>query len=787
AVDVPQYLKSADRAFVFDIENAASNANLIAYMGSYGAKAFAVTPVRYINSDDVLFSLTINTGIRDITVKAALVKVETENGVFYNLQYSVPFIYEMSAADIDKEAKEQILKAVFENLEITGKLKSEGLDLSKSENILSISRLPGDKTLTTIDAVAQRIAESSSLDGQARKVESKTEKKGLYNEKLTVASMLKTSGDSGIGEITSLQNYAETVLKPARVNGFTMYDLFSADDPLAANYLLLDWMSVPEAQGMITADDLAADISEKETVNKEQTAKRKNLAAMKVYGKLSARQRSDVEAYYLANYSWLDSFAEAEIEKYHIDIDKNTFVKIMALQQMLFERQLKQTLSKMAGMDISMYIKGINAENAEAIISKWIAAGITSFTIETDFVDGAVLDKIAETAAKSGFFINVAVKSPNMTPQSVKTVADRGYTPIIAFQDLGVYGNISGYKAEINDKTLEKTSLTLGELLKSSAQSGAVSVDYPIGLLWGEVVSESSENYRVPAKGSKRFGGINLGLFKVGQQTFEESYTGSYVNAVETGLSMDIDKAAFDINDLRNVEINGQSLPAVYAAALVGSLAKQNRLSEIKDFEKAVISLINELGSRENLKAARQYLDNLLSAYASSEGKQREINAAKIAGFMQGLSENIIINGRSGKFTSKTIARVFANLMAEASLFKAGYYPSAYAQDLPAEMLFSKVEDILSKYTFTAASAEIEPILLNLSIPFQKMGFTSDIFNAGEITQSKDRSEKASKAYTALTGYMLDIFIDKVTTKEQIRKSTKLSSVEAIKHIMSAA
>ncbi|MDR2426361.1 MAG: hypothetical protein LBD46_04175 [Endomicrobium sp.] len=787
AVDVaPQYLKDEDRVFIFDIENAASNAALIAYMGSYGTKAFSIMPVEYINSDNVLFDFQINTGARDIVVKAALVKVKTENGIFYNLQYSLPFIYEMPSDKINKEAKEQLLKGIFENLEIMQKLKAEGLDLSKSKNLLFVNRLPDNRTLTTVNAAAQRIAESTGLDSEMRKVESKSEKKGIYNEKLHVSAMLRSSGDSGIGEITLLQNYAETVLKPAGVNGFTMNDIFSVDNPLAANYLLLDWMSVPEAQGIITAEDLAVDISERDTINKERTAKRKNLVAMKVYTKLSAEQRSEVEAYYMANTSWLDAFAASEKAKYNIDIDDAMFIRIMALQQMLFELQLKQTLLKMADMNISMYVKEINADNAEIIISKWIARGITSFTVEIDSIDAEVLNNIAKAAAESGFFINVFVKSANMTSKSAKIVADMGYTPVIQFQNVSQYENISGYKVEINDKTFE-THSSVEELLKNSAQSGALSVDYPIGLLWGEIVSEdSAQNYRIPPKGSKRFEGLKLGWFKIGQKTFEESYAGSYINAVETGLNTDILQTTFDINAV-NVKINGQSLPAVYAAALIGSLAKQNRLSEIKDFKEVTISLIDALGTKENLKIAGPYLDKLLLNYNSSEGEQKEINAAKIAGFIQGLSENIIINGRNGKFTSKAVAKVFASLMAEASLFKAGYYPSAYAQDLPAEMLLGKVQDILKKYTFAAASAEIEPILLNLSIPIQKMGFTFDISKTGELVQSKDKSEKVYKAYTDITNYMLDIFIDKIVTKEQIRRSTRTSSLEAIKDIMSAA
>lgn len=792
ARNAPQYLKNKNRVFVFDIENAVLNADLIAYMGNFGSKAFAVVQKRYINPNDVLFNLKINTGLRDINIKAALNKVQTEKGTYYELQYSVPFVYETPAADINEEAKAQILSAVFENKEIMQKLKADGLDLSKSSDRLFIETLPDDRTLTTVDAAAQRIAEAAGFTGEARNAERKTEKSGLFNEKLPVAAMLRNdnNADTGIGEITLLRDYAETVLKTAGINGFTMYDLFSLENPYAANYLLLDWTAVPEAKAIVTREELNGNISEQQTVDIEQVARRKILAASKVFAALSAEQMAEVNAYHAANAFWLDAFSSQERAKYSIDIDNGTFVKIMAMQQIFFERQLKDAVVKMADMDLSMYLKGINADNAAGIIAKWISAGITSFTLEIDSVDSAVLDLIADAASKSGFFINVAVKSKNMMPQTAKLISDAGYTPVVAFQDLSAYENVSGYKVEINDKTLETMTSDIEELLKNSAQSGAQSVDYPIGLLWGEHVSENAaEKYRVPAKGSKRFDGINLGLFRLGQKTFEDSYAGNYMNSVETGLNMNISGEIFDINALNTVNINGKSLPAPYAAALTGSLAKQNRLAEIKDFETVILSLIENLGSKENLMAARQYIDRLLSEYNKSQDQQKEINAAKIAGFMQGLSENIIINGREGdyQFSSKQIAKVYANLIAEASLFKSGYYPSSHAGVLPAETLLNKVDDILFRQTLANAKIEIEPMLLNLSVPIQKTGFTFDVFKAGEMIQSKDRAEKAAQVYTALTDYMLDIFIDRVVTRDQIRKSVRVSSMEAVKSIMSAA
>lgn len=785
---VPQYLKSPERVFVFDIDDAGARSDLIAYMGSFGAKAFSVTRKKYMHPDDVLFTFTINTGERDITVKVSLDKTETENGIFYDIRYSVPFIYEMPQETLNEQAKNRLLSAVFENNEIIEKIKAQGLDLSQAKDVFLVEALPRDKTLTTVNAVSQRIAEQAGLDGQARKAESKAEKKGLYNEKLRVAAMLRSSGDTGIGEITSLPGYAETVLKPAAVNGFTMYDLYSDENPVAGNYLLLDWMSVPEAAGTLSRQELAADVSERETVSKERVARRKILAAAKVYASLPAERRSDIESYIAANESWLNDFASKEKEKYNIDIDDALFVKITALQQMFFERQLKRTVSDMSDTDISMLLKVTDADNIRNILLKWVALGITSFTVEADVADKAFLDALASAAAESGYFLNIAVKSAAMTPEIARLIAAAGYTPVVPFQDIGMYGNVAGYKAELNDQTFERTSYGLEELLENSARSGVRSVDYPIGLLWGEVVSEkSADSYRVPSKGSKRFGGLNLGLFALGQKTFEESYTGGYLNAVETGLNMDTDGAEFDIDSAEAVEINGRFLPPAYAAALIGSLAKQNRLSEVQDFQKTAISLINGLGAKENLKAARQYLDGLLSVYNSSQGEYKEINAAKIAGFLQGLSENIIINGREGRFASKALAGVFANLTAEASLFKAGYYPSGYEGVLPAETVLSKVEDILASRTLADAAAEIEPALVNLSVPVQKTGFTFDVLKAGKLEQSKDKAEKASRIYAAMTDYMLDIFIDKAATKEQIRKSVRISSVEAVRSIMSAA
>ncbi|MCL2143905.1 MAG: hypothetical protein FWH43_00195 [Endomicrobia bacterium] len=789
--NAPDYLKSKERVFIFDIENAASSAGLISYMGSYGAKAFSVTQRRYINPDDVLFNFKINTGVRDIDVKAAVKRVQTEHGSYYELQYSVPFIYEIPADIISKEAKEQLLAAVFDNAEVKIKLKRAGfLDLSNSADRLFVESLPQDKSLTTVEAVSERIAVSAGLTGEIRKVERQTAKKGAYNEKLTVAAMLRSSGDTGIGEITSLQSYAETVLKNAEVNGFTMHDLFADGNPLAANYMLLDWMAVPEAQGIITGSELTAADSEREIVNRELVAKRKTLAAVKVYRKLTAEQRAEVDAYYAANSSWLDSFAVSEREKYNIDIEQNIFVRIMAMQQMFFERQLKQVMLQMADMDISMYIKDINAGNAKAIISKWIAAGVTSFTVETDIADENILNNIAAAAAETGFFINVAVKSPNMTPDAANLIAKFGYTPVVLFQDLQSYANVSGYKTEINGETFVKTGSSMSDLLKNSALSGAQSVDYPMGLLWGEVVDDSAaENYRIPSRGSTRFKGFNFGLFRAGQKTFEESYAGSYLNAVEIGSAMDVSAVSFDVETAGRVEVKGKSLPSAYAAVLIGSLAKQNRLSEINNFETVIISLMNALDPKRSLGAARQHLDKLLSDYNSSEDKQKEINAAKIAGFLQGLNEKIIISGVDGKFTSSAIAKVYANLMAEMSLFAAGYYPSSYAEEnlVPSEALLAKIEDILNKKTVAQAAAEIEPLLLNLSVPVQKSGFTYEMFRESEAVENKEKANRAAAVYTQLTVYMLDILADKVATREQIRKSAQMSSMAAIKSMMTAA
>lgn len=798
----PEYLKSKERAFIFDVENAASKADLISYMGSYASKSFSVSRRLYINPSDVLFTFKVNTGVRNIDVKVALKRVETKQGTYFELQYSMPFIYEVfteeerqikagtKADEIIKEAKEELLNSVFENPELMSKLKKEGLNLSKSTEKLFVENLPVDGSLMTMQDLSGRIAESAGLKAEINKVESKTVKKGVYNEKLPVAAMLRNKNeDTGIGEITFLRKYAEDVLKSASVNGFTMYDLFAADNPLAANYMLLDWMAVPEAQGAVTRQDLMVTDYETDAVNKELVVKRKTLAAVKVYQKLTVEQRAEVDTYYKENSSWLDPFTAEEMQKYGIDIDQSAFVKIMAMQQMFFERQLKETVMQMTDMNVSMYIKDINANNARAVISKWVSAGITSFTVEMDTVDETVLDSIAAAAAEAGFFINVAVKSANMDTRSAKTISDFGYTPVVLFQDLGKYGNVSGYKTEINGETFVKTALNMDDLLRNSALSGAESVDYPIGLLWGEIVDDSVENYRVPEKGSTRFGGFKFGLFTVGQKTFEESYAGSYLNSVETGLNIDTSSVSFDVKTTGMIDINGKPLPAAYAAVLLGSLAKQNRLSEVNDFEGVVDALTDRLDPKGSLKAVRLRLVGMLADYRSSEGKKKEINAAKIAGFLQGLNENIIISSVNGKFTSNAIAKVYANLMSEMTLFLSGYYPSSQMSEelVVSEKLLEKVEDILDKNTFAKAVAEIEPLLLNLSVPIQKSGFSYEMYRESEVAENKEKSERALTMYTVLTGHMLDIFIDKVATREQIKRSAQTSSIAAVRTILASA
>ena len=792
AFNVPEYLKNAAQVFVFDIDNAEQNADLIAFFGKHKAKSFAVSNRRYINPDNVLFTFLININGKDIEVQAALVPVRTELGIFFNFQISVPVAYDISGDIMDAEAKAGLLETVFTNTEIQAKLKAIGLDLSNSAERLFIEQLPEDKTLFTVEAKAGRIAESANLSEEMRKVESRAKKSSVYNEKLPVAAMLRSSGDTGIGEITSLQSYIENVLKPAGIGGFTMYDLYGMDELSlqAGNYLLVDWMGIPEAQGILSKDDIAADVTERESVNKESVAKRKNLAALKVYENLSPEQRVAVDEYYALNSSWLTSFAESERNKYGIDMNAAMFARIMAMQQMFFERQLKQALSQMQDTRASMHIKDVNADNIEGVLSKWISMGITSFTLETNHADKALLDAIAAAVSKSGFFVDIAVKSADMDQSAVEQILGYGYAPVISFQNRGMYEAVdSRFVVEIDDATLQSNP-DLKKLLIDSALSGAQSVEYPIGLLWGERIADGAiDNYRVPAKGSKRFGGIKFGIFSLGQKTFEESYSGAYLNAVETGFDADVsDAAENNTAGAGNIIVNGRALPVAYAAALLGSLARQNKLSEINDFENTVISIMNSLSARDTIKSARKYFDTLFADYNSeADADKKKIKAAKIVGFIQGLGENIIIGRAEGAFISKALAKVYAGLVAERELFKSGFYPASYEGGLPVENILARVQEILSSKTLGQAMLEIEPILLNLSVPAAKTGFTADLSNIEDMKSDPEKSRKTAQSYEALTAIMLDILIDKVITRDSIRKTVRLSSVEAARSILSAA
>ncbi|MCL2335075.1 MAG: hypothetical protein FWC57_03320, partial [Endomicrobia bacterium] len=643
--------------------------------------------------------------------------------------------------------------------------------------------LPSDPKLLTAEAKSAAIAREAGVSAQLRRVKSKARAAGVYNEKLPVSAMPAGSYNTGIGELTSLNSYVERVLKEAGVRGFTMQDLHSPKNTMAGNWLLIDWLSVPGAAGIITKEDIAADISENENVSAQAVAERKTAAAKKVYEKLNDEQKAAVDNYYAANASWLDGYKDANDASY---------VKVAAMQQMFFERQLKQILSQINGMRVSMRLSGVTSANAKQVLGKWIDLGITSFTVEAERIDKAALDAIAAAASESGMTIDIAVKADAKDFNSAKKIFEAGFTPVVPLRDMNKYGvEARSAIAEIDNDSL-KANPDLAKFLAENVSSGARYVEYPIGLLWGDKIDfEKFEEYRVPAQ-SKRKG---LGsLFGLGQKTFEESYAGSYETAYSKGRNdIDVSDASFDASSLAsvNVKINGQfkSIPAAAAAALLGSMAKQRRLSSIEDFATTSLSVMKALGSEKTLAPAFKYVYEALTSYNNEKDSQRkEIIEAKVAGFICGLSENLIISNAGSKFISEDLAGMYAKIVAEKSLFDAGIYPAGLDGNITAvEKIMLKADAVLAEKTLKLSAGEIKPLLSNLILAAEKTNFTFGSLDFGNLGFDKNRSAELSKVYAGAAEIMKLVFADAKVQEDSVKKSVAKIQLDAFKTMLAAA
>ncbi|MDR1941493.1 MAG: hypothetical protein LBQ47_04130, partial [Endomicrobium sp.] len=300
-------------------------------------------------------------------------------------------------------------------------------------------------------------------------------------------------------------------------------------------------------------------------------------------------------------------------------------------------------------------------------------------------------------------------------------------------------------------------------------------------------------NYRVPAKGSRRFGGINFGLFKIAQKTFEESYAQSYERALLEARTLEVSAASFDINAICKVPLNSKTVPSVFAAAAVGHLARGSKLNELEAFADAdkfaglALSILTSFGSKTELKRAYTYMDNLLQSYKNArDGQERELEAAKIAGFLQGLSENLIV-AKSGKFNHADMEIVYAKLIAEQSLLNAGLLPAEFEKEIPLEKILKNMEKILDESTLAQAASELIPVLKNVLVLSAKGNLTFDFDSFDELADDSQKSGKAAAVYLAVTDIMLDVFIDKTLSKDALRKSVAVSSLDAVRGILSAA
>lgn len=832
--NVPEFLKDNSRLFIFDTEQNMEELN--AYMGSYGAKALSIINRNSIPEDEILFTVKVRMNDRDHDINIAYNTSNTEKGKANEIQMSIPF-FSGSTEDYQKlldKAKVQIINSIINNKNIKEQLKDKGLDLSSISQVFYINDRNAEKIEGTenieylsiqtdtldlynakqgllvdltkisdmgaVEYIAKLIAKTASVSGDIRDANADLKNIGLYNEKIQVSALMENERDTGIGEITSINSYTDTVLRPAGISGFTMYDIASAKNPDSANIILLDWLAVNEAKGIISDSDIISDSIDQDSVDRENIMMKKFQIAVKVYNSLSDNKKKEIMEYYNENKFLIDK-AVLENTEYaqKLNISLEDFNMIMAMQQIFFDRQLKNTITNISDMDISMLLKGIDADNIESAIERWTLCGISSFIIDIDNIDLDIMENLNAVVKKlndKGIFINISIKSANQDQDTVDLINQYGFAPIISFQKTNQI-NISGnnFRVEIDDYTLQNNS-DINDLLSKTAVSGAKFVDYPIGLLWGESVSDSSiENYRVPAKGSRRFGGINLGLFKVGQQTFEESYESGYMASIIQGRSFTTSKdISFDPFNTKSVSVDGKNVPAVFAAALLGSYAKQNKLSELevykdkKAFSDLVIGIIMALGSQKDLSSAYSYLDSMLISFNNtSDEEHKAIEAAKIAGFMQGLSENLIIKS-AGNFVSEDMGTVYAKLITEQALLKSGLLSKSMQKDMAIEKVLNNMTSILEEKTLKEAISEIQPVLKNLMIVAENNNFTFDFDSIDDFVESEaEDSEKVLNNYIAITDIMLDILVDRLITEESIGKSVSVTGIDAVRKMLAAA
>jgi hypothetical protein len=789
------YLSDKTQAFIFDMKE--SQEELAAHMGSFAAKAFSLSQSESPIWEPAISGARISVGGETFSIDSYVEKKSVSSGTFYDLRFAV-----RGRADIDaqllNEIKIKLIEVILASKEIKSRLASQGLDLSQvehaafindkgvkqpqSENISAVSVSDpslfsdghgiladlSDRRLANLRAKAAVIANAALADREAQKIKTRTANESLLNEKVHVSAL---DGQAGIGEITALPSYASELAKE-KVYSLTLNDA-APQNPLIPNWTLLDFSKI---EGVKKQD--IDELSVAKSQETDQTADaRKFKAAAKIYPSLSDKTKAEINKY-LENSAWLnDEFAKSEIEKRGLYMSVEEFKILAAMQSYFFEIQLKEALADIPKdqTKVSVRLNGITSENAAAALEKWTSLGIFSFVIETK--DISALSEIERFVKDFPLPVSVSIKTSD--EKIIQEVLSKNFIPVLPLslaQTLKLPKG--GFAAELDDEALQRAQPS-SSLVKAAQETGAVSIDYLIGLLWGQRNTEEAvQRYRIPIKVKRKA----QDLLQAVREALEESYDDAYAGALSKGRGLKVSAKSFDV--LKTVSVNGADLPAVFAAQFLGNTAKNkdaHKLFELLDSLDGgfAVKLFEALGVLE--KPTAQDLFSLLSAYRVAEGKNREIAAAKIAGFLQGLSENLIIEkdlaSKGAQFVSQDLERVYAKLISAKALLSLRL---SYGPDEKAEKILTNINEILDAQTINEARPLLVQLLRNAGIA----GFEGSL---EDIKEDEEGAQKINRVYSEIAEIMIDVLADFKTAKEDIRKSAPSISVDAVRDILSAA
>jgi hypothetical protein len=624
-----------------------------------------------------------------------------------------------------------------------------------------------DRRVADLPAKSAVIASAAVAAREAQKIETRQANESLLNEKVYVCAL---EGRAGIGEITALPSYTSELAKE-KVYSVTLNDIAS-ENPLIANWTLLDFSKI-EGVKKQDIDELSV-ASSRET---DQTADaRKFKAAAKIYPSLPARIKDEINKY-LENSAWLnDEFAKSEIEKRGLYMSVEDFKILAAMQSYFFEIQFKETLAGISKdqTKISVRLSSITSKNAAAALAKWTSLGVFSFVIETK--DISALSEIERFVKDFPLQVSISIKTSD--EKILKEALDKNFISVLP---LSLAQNLKfpkgSFSAELDDEALQRAQPS-SSLVKAAQETGAVSIDYPIGLLWGQRNTEETiQRYRIPSKAKRKA----QDLLQAVREVLEESYEDSYSDALAKGRGFKVSAQSLDI--LKTVPLNGKNFPAVFAAQVLGNAAKNKdalKLFELIDSLDGAfaVRLLETLGVSQD--SAAQYLFSLLSAYKGAQGKSRETAAAKIAGFMQGLSENLIIEKdltpKGAQFVSKDLQEVYAKLIAAKALLSLRL---SYGRDEKSEKILENINKILAVQTISASRPFFIQLLKNADI--------ARFDSLEEIKEDEQIALEVSRVYSAIAEIMIDVLADVKSGKEDIRKVSPSVSLDAVRSILSAA